>query len=75
MLHQSLSHQKVNRSLDHFKSVLALGYRFVFSFKVYDICEGKEVTKIGVVPMTGPKKRELVGHAVLAVVYDDSQVK
>jgi C1A family cysteine protease len=73
LLHQSLSYQRVNRTLDQFKSVLASGYPFVFGFTVYESFESKEVTKTGVVPMPQSKERELGGHAVLAVGYDDSQ--
>jgi C1A family cysteine protease len=57
--------------MDQLKGCLASGYPFVFGFSVYDSFESSEVAKTGVVPMPKPKERQLGGHAVLAVGYDD----
>jgi C1A family cysteine protease len=40
---------------------------------VYESFEGNQVGQTGVVQMPSPNEREVGGHAVLAVGYDDSQ--
>ena len=64
--------------LDHDSAVplltcLASGYPFVFGISVYESFESARVARTGVAPMPGPKEREIGGHAILAVGYDDQQ--
>lgn len=53
------------------RSCLAEGFPVVFGFTVYESFESEEVARTGVVPMPKENERELGGHAVLAVGYDD----
>jgi C1A family cysteine protease len=69
--HRAILYERVNATMDQLKGCLASGYPFVFGFSVYDSFESSEVAKTGVVPMPKPKERQLGGHAVLAVGYDD----
>lgn len=71
--HQALSYQRVIQSLSQMKGCLAAGYPFVFGFTVYEAFESAAVAKSGIVPMPTPKERDLGGHAVLAVGYDDAR--
>jgi C1A family cysteine protease len=58
--------------LDDMKGCLAEGYPFVFGFSVYKSFEGDEVAHTGIVPMPKLYERQVGGHAVLAVGYDDN---
>jgi C1A family cysteine protease len=51
---------------------LASGYPFVFGFSVYQSFESPQVAKTGHVPMPAPTEKQIGGHAVVAVGYDDS---
>lgn len=53
------------------KSCLAGGDPVIFGFTVYDSFESDEVARTGIMPMPKKGERELGGHAVLAVGYDD----
>ena len=55
------------------KGCLASGYPFVFEFSVYDSFESTQVAKTGIVLMPATGEKQLGGHAVLAVGYDDKQ--
>ena len=55
------------------RGCLASGYPFVFGFSVYESFESDAVAKTGKVPMPGPQEKQLGGHAVLGVGYDDAQ--
>ena len=70
--HQALSYQRVVQSLSQMKGCLAAGYPFVFGFSVYESFESQAVARSGKVPMPGAKEKNLGGHAVLAVGYDDA---
>jgi C1A family cysteine protease len=69
--HQVVSYQRVARSLPQMKGCLASGYPFVLGFSVYESFETPAVTKSGDAPMPSSSERQLGGHAVLAVGYDD----
>ena len=45
----------------------------MFGFSVYDSFESTQVAKTGVVPMPATGEKQIGGHAVLAVGYDDTQ--
>jgi C1A family cysteine protease len=58
-------------SLVEMRACLAEGYPFVFGFSVYEGFESASVAKTGVLNMPKPGERQLGGHAVCAVGYDD----
>lgn len=58
-------------SLAEMRACLAEGYPFVFGFSVYESFESASVAKTGVVNMPKSGERQLGGHAVCAVGYDD----
>jgi len=70
--HRAVLYQRVVQDLEQFTGGLADGYPFVFGFSVYTSFESAAVAKSGHVPMPEPKEKQLGGHAVLAVGYDDS---
>ena len=49
---------------------IADGYPVIFGFTVYESFESDEVARTGVLEMPKPHERELGGHAVLAVGFD-----
>jgi C1A family cysteine protease len=57
---------------DEMRTCLADGFPFVFGFSVYASFESAQVAKTGVVPMPQPGEKQMGGHAVMAVGYDDS---
>lgn len=59
--------------IDEMRTCLADGYPFVFGFSVYESFESQQVTQTGIVPMPQPNEKQLGGHAVVAVGYDDNQ--
>ncbi len=71
---QALSYQRLTPILSQLKGCLAAGYPFVFGFSVYESFESETVTRTGNVPMpVGSTEKQLGGHAVLAVGYDDAK--
>jgi C1A family cysteine protease len=58
-------------SLGDMRACLAEGYPFVFGFSVYESFESTKVAQSGVLNMPKPEERQLGGHAVCAVGYDD----
>jgi C1A family cysteine protease len=70
--HRAILYERVTPTIDQLKGCLASGFPFVFGFAVYESFESSEVAKSGIVPMPKPKERQLGGHAVLAVGYDDT---
>jgi len=71
--YKAVLYQRVMQSLNQMKGCLASGYPFVFGFSVYESFESPQVAKTGAVPMPTSSERQLGGHAVLAVGYDDKQ--
>ena len=55
-----------------FLECLAEGYPLVFGFSVYEAFEGDEVARTGKLNLPEPSEKQLGGHAVMAVGYDDS---
>jgi C1A family cysteine protease len=73
MKYKAVLYQRVLQSLNQMKGCLASGFPFVFGFSVYESFESAAVGKSGIVPMPASSEKQLGGHAVLAVGYDDSQ--
>ncbi len=69
--HKITSYHRI-LTFDEMKACLASHFPFVFGFSVYESFESQQVAKTGIVPMPGQGERQLGGHAVLAVGYDDS---
>jgi C1A family cysteine protease len=69
--HQVTSYHRI-LSLQQMRQCLAEGYPFVFGFSVYDAFESPEVAKTGKLNLPKPGEKQLGGHAVCAVGYDDS---
>ena len=59
-------------SLNEMRACLAEGYPFVFGFSVYESFESAAVARSGVVDLPTPRERQIGGHAVCAVGYDDA---
>jgi len=55
------------------KGCLASGYPFVFGFSVYESFESPQVAKTGIAPMPASSEKQIGGHAVIAVGYNDAQ--
>ena len=68
---QALTYYSVRQDLNQMKGCLASGYPFVFGFSVYESFESEAVAKTGKAIMPRPKDKQLGGHAVMAVGYDD----
>ena len=71
--HLGASYSRLLNTLSQLKGCLASGYPFVFGFSVYESFESPEVAKTGIMPMPQSTEKQLGGHAVLAVGYDDTQ--
>jgi len=59
-------------SLADMRACLADGYPFVFGFSVYESFESASVARTGVVNLPKRTERQIGGHAVCAVGYDDA---
>jgi C1A family cysteine protease len=71
--HQAVTYQSVLQDLHQLQGCLASGYPVVFGFSVYESFEGQDVAKTGLVPLPKKGEKQLGGHAVLAVGYDDTK--
>ena len=71
--HQAVLYQRLTQDANQLKGCLADGYPFVFGIAVYESFESEAVAKSGRVPMPQPTEKNLGGHAILAVGYDDAQ--
>jgi C1A family cysteine protease len=69
--HQILSYARLN-TVDEMRATLADGFPFVFGFGVYQSFESQQVAKNGILNMPEKGEKQLGGHAVLAVGYDDA---
>lgn len=66
------AYEAVRQDINHMKACLASGRPFVFGFTVYESFESDEVSSTGVVNLPGRSEKDLGGHAVLAVGYDEA---
>lgn len=70
--HQAIRYLRLTQALNQLKGCLADGYPFVFGFVVYESFESQEVAKSGHAQLPRAKEKQLGGHAVLAVGYDEA---
>jgi C1A family cysteine protease len=70
--HQAIVYRSIPQQLNQLQACLATGIPFVFGFSVYDSFESDEVARTGVVNMPGPGEKQVGGHAVVAVGYDNA---
>lgn len=63
---------RVANSTTAIKACLAAGFPIAFGFTVYESFESDAVAKTGKMPMPAKKEKNLGGHAVLMVGYDDA---
>jgi len=70
--HQAIVYRSVPQQITQLQACLATGTPFVFGFSVYDSFESGEVASTGIVNMPGPKEKQVGGHAVVAVGYDNA---
>ena len=68
--HQATSYHRINGLLQ-MRKCLAEGYPFVFGFTVYTAFESDRVAKTGALDLPKSDEKNLEGHAVCAVGYDD----
>jgi C1A family cysteine protease len=71
--HEAILYQRLTQTLPQLKGCLASGFPFVFGFVVYESFESQEVASTGQAPMPTAGEKQLGGHAVLAVGYNEDQ--
>ncbi len=71
--HKAILYQRLTQVLGQLKGCLASGFPFVFGFVVYESFESQEVASTGQAPLPQAGEKQLGGHAVLAVGYDENQ--
>ncbi|MGZ4230635.1 MAG: C1 family peptidase [Solirubrobacteraceae bacterium] len=70
--YQAILYQRLTPTLGQLKGGLASGDPFVFGFTVYESFESQEMANTGHLGMPLSGEKQLGGHAVLAVGYQDS---
>ena len=70
--HQAIVYRSVPQQLSMLQACLATGTPFVFGFSVYESFEGEAAARTGVVDMPAAKEKQVGGHAVVAVGYDNA---
>jgi C1A family cysteine protease len=75
LLDRAILYQRIVPNLNTMRACLAAGYPFAFGFTVYESFESASVAQTGQVPLPQPGEQVLGGHAVLAVGYDDTQLR
>ena len=75
--HHVVEAHNVHQNLDEMRTCLASGHPFVVGIMIYESFESAEVARTGMVPMppASPTDKEIGGHAVLCVGYDDAKEK
>ena len=72
-LHKALQYQAVKHNIEQFKLCLLHGYPVSFGFVVFESFESKETATSGIMSMPKKDEKELGGHAVALVGYDDDK--
>lgn len=71
--HPALLYQRLVQEERQLKGCLASGFPFIFGISVFSSFMDDKVRTTGRVPMPKPKEKNIGGHAILAVGYDDSK--
>jgi C1A family cysteine protease len=71
--HRAIKYMRVEQKLESLKACLAEGYPVVFGFNVFESFESDAVAKTGIVPMPAADEKNIGGHAVVLVGYDDEK--
>jgi C1A family cysteine protease len=69
--HPAVLYQRIRQDIRQVRGCLASGFPFVFGFTVYTSFESDRVAKTGRLPMPARREKEIGGHAVMAVGYDN----
>ncbi|MBV8527820.1 MAG: C1 family peptidase [Candidatus Dormibacteraeota bacterium] len=69
--HRVGEYQRLAQSLEQLRGCLADGHPFVFGFLIYESFEHQAVITSGHAAMPAATEKQLGGHAVLGVGYDD----
>jgi C1A family cysteine protease len=70
--HQAVVYRSVPQHLNLLQACLATGTPIVFGFSVYESFESAQVARTGVLDMPRAKEKQVGGHAVVAVGYDNA---
>ena len=69
--HKVIKYRKVNQTVNDIKKALYRGFPIIFGFIVYDSIEKPTVTKSGIIPLPNSENKEIGGHAIICVGWDD----
>lgn len=69
--HHIVAAERIEQDLNHIKQSIVDGYPIVFGFVVYESFESNEVATTGKMPMPSSNEKQLGGHAIVAVGFDD----
>lgn len=72
---RAVGYQRLVQNLTQMRGCLASGFPFVFGFTVYESFESPQVAQSGVVQMPHPGEKTIGGHAVMAVGYNDPDLR
>lgn len=73
--HRTISSVRIKIDLNQVKAMVAQNHAISFGFTVYSSFESDTVTKTGIMPIPDPtREKEMGGHAVLIVGYDNHKV-
>jgi C1A family cysteine protease len=72
VLDRAVSYQTLVQDLNQMKGCLASGYPFILGSAVYESFESPQAAQTGHAPVPAPGERQIGGHAVLAVGYEDA---
>jgi C1A family cysteine protease len=71
--HRAIKYMRVDQDLEHLKACLQEGFPIVFGFNVFTSFESAKVAKTGMVPMPKKNEKNIGGHAVAIVGFDDNK--
>ncbi len=72
-MHHTYTYQRIDSKLADLKACIAEGFPFMFGIDVYESFESDAVSKSGMVPMPAATEKQIGGHAVLAIGYDEEK--